>query len=116
MATGCSRDLATGGSLEELENLLRRSRDDRAIAPHDDGALHELRMFDEQPHDRFSGLVVRGVEAELLELPILANQGRGLVGEQIQEALDERGLQARFQVFDDVELDAAVAQDVQRTA
>ena len=40
----------------------------------------------------------------------------GSVGEQVEEVLEVGTLERAFQVFDDVELDVALAQDVQRAA
>jgi len=47
---------------------------------------------------------------------VLAHQIRGRVGEQIEEALEVGAVQRILEVLDDVELDAALAQDVQRAA
>ena len=60
--------------------------------------------------------VVRSIEPELREVLVLAHQIRGRVGEQIEEALEVGAVQRILEVLDDVELDAALAQEIQRAA
>ena len=55
-------------------------------------------------------------ELELLERLVLADEVRRRVREQITEALEGGALEGALQILDDVELDAALAQDVQRAA
>ena len=103
-------------SVEEFEELLGRAGDSRVLAADDDGPLHELGVLEEQAHDFFAALVCVRVQLQGFEVLVLPDQLRRCIGEQIEEVLEvftgERGLQ----VLDDVELDAALAQDVQRAA
>jgi len=69
---------------------------------------------EQQLDDGVSGLVIRGIEAELGEALVLADEGRWRVGEQCEEAGERGPIERLLQVLDDVELDAALAQDVQR--
>jgi hypothetical protein len=47
---------------------------------------------------------------------VLADQVGGRIGEQVEEALQIGPGQRGLEILDDVELDAALAQDVQRAA
>ena len=71
-------------------------------------------MLDEHLHDLIGRRVVARVEAELLEVLVLADQLRGLVGQEGEEAGEIVPAGRVVQVLDDVELDAALAQDLQR--
>jgi hypothetical protein len=107
-------DGATGGSAEQLFHLLRGPGDDRAVAPDDDRPLHQARVREQYLHHRLPRGVVAGVEAQLLEVLVLPDQLGGLDGEQVEEVLQILLAQRVVQELDDVELDAAFAQDVQR--
>ena len=73
-------------------------------------------MFEEQAHYFFTRLVVLRIQLQRLEVLVFPDQICRRVRKQIEEVLEivagERGLQ----VLDDVELDVALAQDVQRAA
>ena len=73
-------------------------------------------MREEEVDHRVARLVGGGVEAELGEALVLPDEGGGRTGEQVEEARVGRAIERLLQVFDDVELDAALAQDVQRAA
>jgi len=73
-------------------------------------------MFEQEFDDALARLGVFHREAEALEVLVLADQLRGSVGKQIEEPFESRAVEGLFQIFDDVELDAALAQDFQRAA
>jgi hypothetical protein len=60
--------------------------------------------------------VAGGIQAELLEVLVLAHQVGGRVGQEVEEAPQLGAARRLLQVVDDVELDAALAQQVQRAA
>ncbi len=101
---------------EQLEHLLRRTGDDRATAEDAHGTLHQLRVL----HQDVDYLLARSgvvlVQLEGFEVPVPADELRRRVGEQIEEALQVGSRERLLQILDDVELDAALAQDVQRAA
>jgi hypothetical protein len=66
--------------------------------------------------DLLAGDVVGGIEAELLEVLVLADQVGGRIGEQVEEAAEVGARGRVLEVIDDVELDAALAQEIQRAA
>ena len=73
-------------------------------------------MLQQQIHDGLFGREVTGVQPELLEVLVLADQSRRIVWDQIDD-LPELGLVQRgFEVFNDIELDVSLAQDLQRAA
>ena len=73
-------------------------------------------MLFEQRSDGVGGLVLGLVELQSLPVLVLADEIAGRGAEQVDD-LDESGaIQGLLQVFDDVELDAALAQDFQRAA
>ena len=82
----------------------------------DDRALHELRVIEKKSNELFPVLGVGFPQAEGLELLVLPHQLGRLVGEQIEEALEVGTGKRRLQVLDDIELDAALTQDVQCAA
>lgn len=104
------------GSVEHFEQLLRRARDPRALPANDDGALHEFGVLEEQIRHRLGCLVVLRIQLQGLEVLVLPDQICRGAGEQLEETLDISAREGVLQVFDDVELDAALAQDVQRAA
>jgi len=73
-------------------------------------------VFEEQAHYFFTRLVVLRIQLQRLEVLVFPDQICRGVRKQIEEVLEivagERGLQ----ILDDVELDVALAQDVQRAA
>jgi len=71
-------------------------------------------VLEQELDDRFPGRVVVGVQAERLEVLVLADQLGRLDGQQIQKPFQIGPREWVFQVLDDIELDAAVAQNFQR--
>jgi hypothetical protein len=78
--------------------------------------LHELRMLEQQLHHLVARRVVARLQPERLEVLVLANQLRGCVRQDVEEVFQVFPRQRVLQVFDDVELDVALAQEVQRAA
>ncbi|MFP8875392.1 MAG: hypothetical protein VCB99_00475 [Myxococcota bacterium] len=73
-------------------------------------------MLEEQRDHRFGRLVGVCIQLQGLEVLVLADQLRRGAGEQFEKALDIGSRKGVFEVVDDVELDVALAQDVQRAA
>jgi hypothetical protein len=82
------------------------------LAANHNRTLHQLGVLEEEFDDVLSGSVVARVEAQLFEVLVLANELRRRLLEQIQEALQVLSSQRVVDVFDDVELDAALAQNL----
>ena len=82
----------------------------------DDGAFHELRVFEQERAHLVAGDVVGRVEAELAEAFVLADEIGGRAGEQGEYVRQGGAIEWRLQVLDDVARDVALAQDVQRAA
>src|SRR5687768_6286923 len=61
---------------EEIEHLLWGAGDHRAPTPHHHRPLHQLRMREQEHHDLIRGAIPFGVEAELREPLVLANELR----------------------------------------
>ena len=103
-------------SLQEFQDLLRGARDHRLLPPDDDRALHELGVLEEQRDHRFGRLVGVCIQLQGLEVLVLSDELRRGAREQFEKALDIGSRKGVFEVVDDVELDVALAQDVQRAA
>lgn len=103
-------------SVEHLEHAFRGPRDDRPRPPDHDRPLHELGVLQEKLDHLLPGRVVLGLQPELVEALVLADEVTGRAGEQREEAVERRTIQRLLQVLDDVARDAALAQDVQRAA
>ena len=73
-------------------------------------------MLEQQLDDRFGGGVVLRSEPQLRKVLVLSDQLRRRIGEQVEKALQIVATERGLQILDDVELDAALAQDVQRAA
>src|SRR6266511_4642858 len=104
------------GSVEELEHLLGRARDDGTLSPEDHGPLHELRVLEEQLDHCVARRVVRRGQAQLLEPPVLTDQLRGRRVNGVDDALERGPVRRCSQVLDDIVVDALVGQDVERPA
>ena len=102
--------------LAQLFDLLGWAGDHGATAANHHGALHQFRVREDQLDHRFARLIVARIQTELVEVLVLPNQGRGLIREQVKKSLQIGALQGILHVFDDVELDAALAQDIDCTA
>ena len=73
-------------------------------------------MLEQEPDDRLLVGVVGGIQAELLEALVLAHQvGDGTV-EQVDDFLERRPGRMLLQIFNDVELDIARAEQLERAA
>ena len=73
-------------------------------------------MIKQQRDDLLDGSVVVGVQAELGEALVLTHQLRRRDAEQPQNTLETGAVERLLQVFDGVELDASLAQDLDRAA
>jgi hypothetical protein len=101
---------------EKLEGFFGGAADHRAVADHEDRALHQDRIFEKQVDDRVGGLVILSVESEPLEILVPSDQLSRPIGESTHDLLERRAVEGVLQVFDDIELDVALAQDLQRSA
>ena len=106
-------DVHENASVQNLVHLFRRAGDDRAIAPQDDGSIHDFGMLQEKPHERIWSVVVIDVKTQLPERARM-NQILWLAREQLQKSPQFRLARRSLQILDNVELDVAVAQDFQR--
>jgi hypothetical protein len=102
--------------LDQLQHTVRRPRDHRALARHDDRALHQLGMLEEKRNHLLASDVVARVEAELPEALVLPDEIGGWAGEKVEDARQGGLVRRGLEVLDDVARDAALAQDVQRAA
>ena len=71
-------------------------------------------MLEQHGHHRLLRHIVVSVQAELFEVLVLSHEFRGLVRQQIDEPFEIGLRKGCFKVFDDIELDVSVAQDLQR--
>jgi hypothetical protein len=69
-------------------------------------------VLEQQVHDLLASGVVGRLQAELGEALVLPDQVAGGAGEEPQEPFEGGPVEGLLQVLDDVELDAALAQDV----
>ncbi len=107
------RDLSPPVSVEYFVDDFRRSSDHGSIATDADGPIHDFRMFQEQTHQRVGRVIILDVQAEVPERSRV-DQILGLAGEEFEELSELLFSRGIIQVFNDVELDVAFAQDVQR--
>jgi hypothetical protein len=70
-------------------------------------------MFQEQIDDLLGCFVGVLVKTEFLEVRIAPHQLRGCIREHFQESFECRSIQRCLEIFDDVELDAALFEDGQ---
>ena len=82
----------------------------------DDWPLHERGLSQKELHHRFGACVVGRVEAELLEPLVFADQLPRSLRQETQDSPQSRAIRRIFEILDDIELDAALAQDLQRAA
>jgi hypothetical protein len=101
---------------EHLENPLARAGDDRALAADDDRALHQLGVLEQKRGHLFRGLVIVRAQAELGEALVLPNEVRRRRVENAKNSLETRAIERLLQIFDGIELDAALAQNLDRAA
>jgi len=102
------------GSVQELEHLLGRARDDGTLSPEDHGPLHELGVLEQELDHGLARLVVGCGEAELLEPPVLTHEITGRIADGVDDALEVRPAGWCAEVLDDVVLHAPVGEDVER--
>lgn len=102
--------------VEKLVNGVRRTGDNGPFSANDDRALHEHRVLQEQLDNRITGDIVFGRQSELFKVFVLANKVGWFVGELIEKLHQLLTAQGVFQVFNNVELDVAVTQDIQRAS
>ena len=103
-------------SVEEREHFVGGSGDHRFVALEHHRPLHQLGVLEQHVDDGLTRGVVAGVQAQLGEPLVLADELRRLVGDGIEDALEVGSAQRVLQVFDDVELDVAVVEDLQDAA
>src|SRR2546426_3698281 len=99
-------------SVEKLEHRLARTADQRAVTAEDDRSLHQLRVLEEHLDHRFSRLVRAFVEAELSEPFVLPDEVGRLIRDRVEDAFQIGSGRRLLQVLDHVELDAALAQQL----
>lgn len=73
-------------------------------------------MFEQDPNDRFTSDVLILIKPELFETFILAHEVRWRIRQESKNSLEVLSAQGILQVFDNVELDAALTQNVERSA
>jgi hypothetical protein len=73
-------------------------------------------VFQQELDDALARVDVPRDEAQRLEVLVGAYQLRRRAGKEIEESFERGAIERLLQVFDDVELDAALAQDLQRAA
>ena len=101
---------------QQSGELLRGTRYDCALAANHDWALHQLGIFQQERDYRLLVGVVSGIQAELLEAFVLADQvGDGAI-EQVDYFLEPLAIRGVFEIFDDVELDIARAEKLERAS
>ncbi|GEM_PF-4018600 len=102
-------------SVQDFVHPFRRAGDDGPVAAHTDGAVHDLGMFEEKSDECVGGVVVLDVSAQVIESARMQHF-LGFHGQQIEKPAQVGFSDGVLDVFDDVELDASLAQDVQRAA
>ena len=101
-------------SVENLVHLFRRTGDHGSIPPHAHGPVHYFGVSQQQ-HDQGVGrIVVFNVDPEIAKRSRV-NEIDGIALEQIQKSPQDLFAGRGLQIFDDVELDVAVAENLQRT-
>ncbi len=73
-------------------------------------------MLEQQVDHRVCVSIVGGIESEFLEILVLADQVGRLIREQARDPLQCAAVERLLDEVDDVELDVALAQDLQRAA
>jgi hypothetical protein len=73
-------------------------------------------MREQELDDGLTGLVPGRIEAQCVEALVASDQVGGRAAQQVEEALVGGAVRGLLEVFDDVELDAALAQDLDRAA
>ncbi len=101
---------------EEFERSFSGAADQRTVSDHKNRALHQDRVFERQVDDRVGGLVVLSVESQFPEVLVLTDELRWRIGELTHDLLERRPIEGFLQIFDDIELDVALAQNLQRAA
>jgi hypothetical protein len=72
-------------------------------------------MLEQQINHRLAGHIMARVETQGLKIFVLAHQVCGRIGEHIHDPFKACSIERCFQVFDNVELDAALAQNIERS-
>src|SRR5262249_24075990 len=85
-------------SVEQLEHLLARTADQRAIAAEPHGPLHQLGMFEEERDNLLLRLVVGGGQPELGEPLVVADERRRRVGDRVDDLLEVGSRRVLLQV------------------
>ena len=78
------------------------------------GALHQLRVLLQEAHHCVSRGVVGGVEAQRLEVAVLADERGWRLADKVDEARHRGRVDWGLEVLNDIELDVSLAQDFQR--
>jgi len=73
-------------------------------------------MLEQQVDHRLAGHIVIGIEAQRLKIFVLPHQIRRGIRKQIHDPLKACPVQRGFQILDHVELDAALTQNLERSA
>lgn len=99
---------------QHLQHLLRRPGDDRLPACDDNRPLHQDRMLQQEIDDSLTGHIVTGIEPQLLEVFVFPHQICRRGWQHIEHPLECRSVERSFEIFDHVELDAALTQELER--
>ncbi len=81
-------------------------------APGDDGSLHQFGVFEKNIDYCLFRRVVIGVKPKFGKVLVLTNHLVGTFRNEINDPLKIFAAQRRFEVFNDIELDVALAQYV----
>ena len=101
-------------SIEDFVHFLRRPCDNRSIPTHTHGPIHYFGMCPQQADQSIGRIVVFNIEAEIAK-GSRVNEILWLALEQVEKPPQRLFAGRGLQIFDDVELDVAVAENLQRT-
>ena len=99
--------------VEDFSHLFRGPGDDGSLAAYTDGAVHDLGMLQQQTDQGIGCLEVLDVQAQLAERSRV-QQVCQFTSQQLQDASQRLWARRIVDVLDNVELDVAGAQDLQR--
>jgi hypothetical protein len=100
---------------QNLQHLLRRTREHGLLSFHNDRSLHQRGMLQQQVNHGLARDIFTGIKAKGLEIFVLPHELSGRVRKQGQESFKSCSIQWGLQIFDNVELDAARSQNIERS-
>jgi hypothetical protein len=103
-------------SIENLADFIGGTSNDGASTTDDYRPLHENGMLQQQIDNSLTGNIIRCIKAQFLEIFVLAYQLFGFIGKQIEKSVQIVTAEWLLQIFNNVELDVLVTQDVQRAS